>query len=343
MLRKLFNYFCNDKLFQNFVDLIPHLAFIGNKTGEIVWYNKQYYEFTGCTFNDLKGWGWRKIFEEEYLPHIEKKWKHSLETGQNFEMTFTIKKYTGETHFFLCRVVPFRVNGKIKYWFGTNTDVTNLLEMEQIMAKLVSKNEALENFALVAAHDLQDPIKQNNVFIQMIQNGNTEALPMLHANNEKISQFVKKLLDYARSGNINLQTIDLNIPLNNAINNIKEISQNIKIYKTNLPTINGDDVQLTRVFQNLIKNGIKSGAKNIWIDFSKNNMEYTFSIQDDGCGIDKENLSNIFTIYRGKKNDSTGVGFGLAICKKIVESHNGKIWVESQPGKGTKFFFTIKK
>jgi chemotaxis family two-component system sensor kinase Cph1 len=114
-----------------------------------------------------------------------------------------------------------------------------------------------------------------------------------------------------------------------------------------LPTVTGDKVQLVELFQNLIGNAIKfqgDRPAEIHVGARRSDREWLFSVSDKGIGIDREHLENIFVIFRRVPEQSgyPGTGLGLAICKKIVEHHGGRIWVESKTGKGSTFYFTIR-
>ena len=210
-------------------------------------------------------------------------------------------------------------------------------------------NKELEDFALIAAHDLQDPLKQNNVFLRMIKEGKLEFIKEMESNNLRMDDFVKNLLTFARSGgmNIKIRKVDMNNVIKNVIKDLQTliISSGAKIEIKDMPEIECDLVQISRVFQNLLKNSIKyrSTDRLLEIEISSkfNNNCWSFSVKDNGIGIEKDKLNTLFTVYRGIKNNGSGSGFGLAICKRIVESHEGTISVKSEPEKGTCFTFTI--
>lgn len=218
--------------------------------------------------------------------------------------------------------------------------------IEKANKELAAANRELETFAFVAAHDLQDPVKQNYVLIRLIQDGkHHELIPEIANNNLRIQALIKNLLLFARSGaNIKPEVTDLKKVLEDVKHDLQILIKetHAKIIIKNLPTINCDSVQIGRVFMNLIKNALKYTNKQpvVTVESETTKDYWIFHIQDNGDGIDEKTKENLFKIYRSQKKD--GVGFGLAICKRIVESHGGTINVTSNTN-GSRFTFTIKK
>ena len=143
--------------------------------------------------------------------------------------------------------------------------------------------------------------------------------------------------------------MDSNEAIKSAVENLKvSIEESAThISYENCPVVNADEVQLTQLFQNLINNAVKfrknGEAARIHISARQDNDQWVFSVRDNGIGIAPENMKNIFELFRRlhTQNEYTGSGIGLALCQRIVESHRGKIWAESQPGEGTIMYFTI--
>ena len=165
-----------------------------------------------------------------------------------------------------------------------------------------------------------------------------------------MQNLINDLLDYSRvtRSTRELETIDCELILNKALSNLKLFikENNATISHDPLPVVMADSIQLVQVFQNLIINGIKShseGAPKIHISVEKKENEWVFSVQDNGIGIDPQYSERIFDIFKRlhTREKYPGTGIGLAICKKIVERHGGLIWVESELGKGSTFYFTL--
>ncbi|MGE0260089.1 MAG: PAS domain-containing protein [Alphaproteobacteria bacterium] len=129
--------------FRMLVDSIPTLAWMARADGWIAWYNQRWYEYTGATPEEMQGWGWQSAHDPETLPAVLEGWRHSIATGEPFEMVFPLRRADGVFHPFLTRVVPVRSDdGRVTRWFGTNTDITDQREAEETLRRL---NEVLEN------------------------------------------------------------------------------------------------------------------------------------------------------------------------------------------------------
>ena len=220
------------------------------------------------------------------------------------------------------------------------------------------KNKELEQFAYVASHDLQEPLRTSTAFVDLLQ---TQYKGKLDEKADKYLSFIVQasnrmrvlitdLLEYSRIGrNKELKQVDCNILLGEVLQDlgaaIKETSAKIKV--DTLPVISGYSTEIKQLFQNLVFNSIKFRRKKIppaiEISVMKKEDSWQFAFTDNGIGIEKEYHERIFIIFQRlhTRNEYQGSGIGLSHCKKIVESHKGKIWLESESGKGTTFYFTI--
>ena len=231
-------------------------------------------------------------------------------------------------------------------------------ELRKTSADLTRSNADLQHFAYATSHDLQEPLRVIEGYIRLLEKRygdqlDTKAREFIGYTVEGVERMralIKDLLDYSRVGTIdmNLELTDFSEAVGRAVFNLKTAAEEsgAKITCGTLPTIRADLVQISRLFQNLIGNAIKFRGKeapNIHISAKKKEDRWTFSVRDNGIGIDPKNSERIFAVFQRlhTKEEYPGTGIGLAICKRIIERHGGKIWVESEEGKGSTFYFTI--
>ena len=247
---------------------------------------------------------------------------------------------------------------------GIARDITESKKAEQKLKETVKSlklsNEELEQFAYVASHDLQEPLRSVASFTQLLQKRYKDKLDK-DANEfiqfavdgaTKMQHLIKDLLMFSRVGTRgkHFAEIDMNLVLKEVLDSlsmaIKETSAEVTY--NHLPTIVGDDSQMMQLLQNLVANAIKfhgDDPPRIHVTGKKKANEWVFSVKDNGIGIDSNYFDKIFIIFQRlhKAGEYKGTGIGLAVCKKIAQRHSGKIWVTSKPGKGSTFYFTIRK
>ena len=232
-------------------------------------------------------------------------------------------------------------------------------KLRHTMADLERSNEELERFASVASHDLAEPLRAVSTYCQLISNQYGEKLDaegrqflaFAVDGARRMTTLIKELLEYSSLGSQPkpFQETDFREVVNQAIANLEVAIRENEAQVTigTLPTVRGDFNQLVLLFQNLLSNALKYRNKaappRIHVSAEKKGSEWTFSVQDNGIGIQEEHFSRIFDIFRRLHSqvEYSGTGIGLATCRKIVENHRGKIWVDSKPGKGSTFFFSV--
>ena len=233
--------------------------------------------------------------------------------------------------------------------------------LKKYNTELERSNEELEQFAYVASHDLQEPLRMVSSYTQLLERRykdklDEDANEFIHYavdGAKRMQTLINDLLVYSRVGtrgslfeNVKLEEI-LGVVQLNLKQLIEDTDAKITIGK--IPEINGDKTQLIQLFQNLIANAIKFRKKDIKpeiaISFSNKNDQLECKIKDNGIGMDPKYGERIFMIFQRlhHKSEYPGSGIGLAVCKKIVQRHGGKIWFESEPQKGTVFHFTLSK
>lgn len=240
-------------------------------------------------------------------------------------------------------------------------------DLEQRVAQrtleLKRSNEDLEQFAYVASHDLQEPLRMVTNYLQLLQNRYKDKLDSKAQDFIQIAvdggvrmyQLIGDLLTYSRVGTAPklLTPTSLNDVLKNALLNLKMAVEEsgAKITADSLPTVPADPVQLTQLFQNLIANALKFRAERppeIHVSATRKHKPgerpvWEISVKDNGIGIPAKDFERIFLIFQRlhTREKYPGTGIGLALCKKIVERHGGRIWVESEPDRGATFYFTL--
>lgn len=256
---------------------------------------------------------------------------------------------------------PLGLNGVLV----VSRDITELKQAqeqrEQLVAKLMESNTELERFAYVASHDMQEPLRMvvnfSNILAQdyakALDNEGREYLALVSDSGKRMQEMIHDLLEYSRmdNGTKTLKHVDGALELKHALKNIQMIidEKHAKVTFDSLPCFLGNPIQFMRLLQNLITNGIKYQPKEnipeIHIGAQEMDSEWLLSVHDNGSGIPPDFAVQIFQPFRRLHtwDHIKGTGLGLAICKKIVESHGGKIWVEAAPHQGSIFYFTIAK
>jgi hypothetical protein len=234
-----------------------------------------------------------------------------------------------------------------------------LAKREQAQKELARSNTELEQFAYVASHDLQEPLRMVTSYVQLLARrykGQIDAdaddfIDFAVDGAERMRILINDLLQYSRVTTHGKPFTPTNCTttLHQALANLEVAikESGAVITHDELPMVLGDETQLTRLLQNLIGNAIKFRKKEtrpeIHVSAERTTGEWTFSVCDNGIGIAPEYFERIFMIFQRlhSREEYTGTGIGLAVCKRIVERHGGRIWVESEPRKGSTFYFTI--
>jgi signal transduction histidine kinase len=231
------------------------------------------------------------------------------------------------------------------------------LGMRQLMAELERSNEDLVRFAYVASHDLKAPLRTVVGFCQLLEQrcrGQSEEtdhfLDHILEGGERMSRIIDDLLEYSRVKKAEKapEPVDFQDVVGEVLENLTAAIDETAASVTceGLPTLASNRSQMLQLFQNLIGNGIKfhsDQAPQVRVTAEPQEQSWLFSVRDNGIGIDRKNWDQVFTVFTRLHGEAeySGTGIGLAICQKIVELQGGRIWVDSEPGEGTTFHFTI--
>jgi PAS domain S-box-containing protein len=349
-----------EKNFSNAViDSLPGLFYIINRDGKFLRWSQNDLKVTGYTDEDAPNLNVLDIIAPEDREMISAKMLEVF-NGEADTAEINVLTKTGEK-------IPYHITGKRAsigdetYLLGMGIDITDRKKAEaalQItMDELRYSNEELQQFAYIASHDLQEPLRMVSSYVQLLEKRYKDSLDadahdfinFAVAGVKRMQSLINDLLQYSRVGTRgkpfeNTQCQDV---YDAAVTNLKIAikESGASVSRGNLPPVFGDSGQLIQVLQNLIGNAIKyhnEKSPEIFVGAEKKNGNWVFSVIDNGIGIDPKFFDRIFLIFqRLHGNEYPGTGVGLSIARKIVQRHGGQIWVESKPGKGSTFYFTI--
>ena len=356
-------------------DAMPQIVWTSDPDGNLDYYNQRWFDYTGMTLEETMGWGWQPVLHPDDLQNCLNRWTDSLTTDRPYEVEYRFKRASdGAYRWHLGRALPRRNEaGEILQWVGTCTDIEDFKQAQDALrqmndelearvnertADLMRSNEELQQFAYVASHDLQEPLRMIGSYTQLLARRYQGQLDekadkyIAYAVDgvNRMQTMIQDLLGYSRVGSQepNFQETSANrivdIALVNLSAAVKDSGATVTVEP--LPTFLADATQLVSLFQNLIGNAIKySGEKPpcVYIRACRQEDKWVFSVKDNGIGIEPQFAERIFVIFQRLhgRGEYSGTGIGLAICKKIVERHRGNIWMESETGQGSTFFFSL--
>ncbi len=308
----------------------------------------------------------RELFLDSPESHFEaiKFWESALK-GKRFsvELVFSIdsQKVFYEFTYYPIRNKQGNVTGASHIARNITERQKSKEKLKKLVEELKISNEELEKFSYLASHDLQEPLRDIKTFTELLENSYKgkfddyadELMEYIIEAAEDMKNLIDGLLEFSNisTGGDKLQSIYTNSMIDHVIDNFKPSIEGCRgmITHDDLPNIKGDAAQLQRVFHNLISNAIKfrkpDEPPEIHISAYEDleNKEYLFSIRDNGIGIEEQYMERIFQIFQrlNSPEDYKGIGIGLAMVKRIIERHGGRVWVESIPGEGSTFYFTL--
>jgi PAS domain S-box-containing protein len=342
--------------FRFMAESMPQKIFTARPNGDIDYLNQQWMDFTGLPFQELTNWGWTECIHPDDVDENVRLWKHSIGSGELFQFVHRVRRADGVYRWHLSRARPRRdSSGKIVMWIGSNTEIH---EQKQIEEQLRRLNEDLNQFAFAASHDLQEPLRMVTSYSQLLLRscgndlGEEPALCVgfIEDGARRMRELLADLLAYtqvAALGEESREPADLNAAFENATSNLQTAVEESGAVVTSdpLPIIMGRPAHFVQLFQNLIGNAIKyrgEALPRIHVSAARRKTEWQFAVKDNGMGIEAQYHQTIFGVFKRLHGRAIpGTGIGLAICQRVVERYGGRIWVESQPGNGATFYFTL--
>ena len=344
--------------FRFMAESMPQKIFTARPDGYIDYVNRQWLDFSGLPTGQLLGQNWAQIVHPDDVEDNVALWRHSVETGEPVHLEHRVRRADGKYRWHLTRAHAMRdTDGNIVMWIGSATEIHEQKEKEQALRRA---NDDLQQFAYSASHDLREPIRNVTVYSEMVASRYKDVidsegqmfLGFLVEGGRRLAMLVNDLLAYTSAGTAELPEarVDANAVLKYSLASLAEAirESSAEVTSDALPQVYIGEAHLQQVLQNLIANALKYHDANpprIHISAVRHSADWCFSVQDHGIGIDPQYKEKIFGVFKRLHTDRNfgGTGIGLAICKRVVERYGGRIWVESEPGKGATFFFTIPR
>ncbi|HEY3328138.1 MAG TPA: ATP-binding protein [Novimethylophilus sp.] len=337
-------------------------VFIADMKGKVLHANRTVIEICGFLPEELAGKPWQHLFadqQSEALAAIRQtvanggRWQGEAwlchKSGKEFPAWINVSSVKDD-------------NDAVTHFIVEFSDITAFKRTQQELAErteeLAHSNRELEQFAYVASHDLQEPLRMVASYTQLLARRykdklDADANEFIHFAVDgatRMQALIIDLLTLSRVGTHGkpIELCESGVALDRAIANLRLAAEESGAVVTRdpMPKLTADISQLTQLFQNLIGNAIKFRGETspvVHVGAEKRDGEWLLSVRDNGIGIAPEFFERIFVIFQRLhgKHEYPGTGIGLSVCKKIVERHGGKIWIESEPGKGTVFYFTL--
>lgn len=319
------------------------------------------------TINEIKengSLGFSMVYQED-VSYLMDSLQNSYQNLTDWTIEYRNLWENGEIRWMKGYAKPESKENGVVTWYGYLEDITESKKQEQTLKQLnrelVESNEELEKFAYIASHDLQEPLRMISSFLDLLgedcgdemSETGKQYLGFATQGTVRMKRIIDDLLEYSKVGKqtYGLENIDLDELLGEVIllNNVLIKEKNALVEWEEMPTIRGVKTHIQQVFHNLIGNALKYQKPNnqptIKICAKELNNYWQFSVEDNGIGIEEKHFEKVFAVFQRlhTRKEYEGTGIGLSICKKIVEKHNGEMWIESIKGEGSTFHFTIEK
>ena len=355
----------DERRFYELADASPAMIFLEDKSEQAFYFNKSWLEFIGSTGDTQSGSKWKASIHPDDTKIAE---DHRAEVNDRVPYSYELRlqKFDGSyRNIFVIRTPVIDEYGVFNGYMSSCLDITEIEESQnkinELSRELKLANEELEQFTYVTSHDLQEPLRMITGYIQLIQkniergnlNAIQEFMDFVLSGTNRMQMLIADLLKLSRVNRkgapftlVDVKEV-LNVALAHLAKKIKVTGAEINCEQ--LPIVTGDTFQLVNLFENILDNALKFTSletpPRIAISVSEADGKYIFEVKDNGIGIDNKFHKRIFAIFQRlhTRGEFEGTGIGLAVCKKIVERHGGDIWVKSEPGSGSAFYFSIKK
>jgi len=344
------------------INCLPGVFYLFDEKGRLIRWNTNFERVTEYSADEVSRMTFLDFISPEQQDLVAEKIEQAFLRGEASVEAGFLTKSGRSVPFFMTGV---RVGvGDKRLAAGVGIDIAERKRAEEALGRLnedlLRSNKDLEEFAYVASHDLQEPLRMVASYTQLLAErykGQLDEKAMKYIayaveGAVRMQQLINGLLTYSRMGARGrpVETVDSHALLGEAIRNLGAAidESHAIITAEELPAVSADPTQLVHLFQNLLSNAVKFRSEEyprVHVSAHDAGKEWIFSVKDNGIGIDRQYSDRIFLIFQRlhTRTEYPGTGIGLALCKRIVERHGGRIWFESEPGKGSSFFFSLPK
>ena len=351
---------------RSLLENMAQFAWMADETGSLFWYNQRWYDYTGTTFEQMQGWGWKAVQHPDYVDQVTEKYRHAIEQGQEWEDTFPLRGRDGQYRWFLSRAVPIRnAEGNVIRWFGTNTDISERIqveaELEEARRQAEAANQAKSDFLANMSHEIRTPMTAILGFADLLKASDEDQrdkVETIRRNGQFLLELINDILDLSKieAGKIEIDMLRFSpaklIEDVCSLMHVRAVESKLKLnveFSGPVPdVIENDPIRVRQILINLVGNAVKfthEGSISLRLKYDPSHRLIQFEVVDTGIGITHELQSKLFRPF--EQGDSSivrrygGSGLGLAISQRLAHVLGGHITVESEVGKGSRFTLSV--
>jgi PAS domain S-box-containing protein len=351
-----------EKIHRNLAELIPFGGWVSDPSGQMLFVSDSFLNAFGARAEDCRGLGWTRFIDPGQRDTVTAEWRQCMQDGYFWDYEYHMTTAAGEKRVVLSRGVPVRdPSGRINSWVGIHLDITerHVSADERLrQARDIARfNAELEQLAYASAHDLQEPLRMIASYLQLLKKRYSgkldsdadEFIAYAVEGADRLRSLLHDLLQLQQIGKGTRDRAMHSVAelVQHAVHNLGADTSGATIRCGQLPVVYCEKTEFVQLFENLIENAIKYAREGvppeITITAEREAEGWVISVADNGIGIEPEYQHKIFNLFQRlhARAEYEGTGIGLAICRKVVEVHGGRIWVESQPGAGSTFRLTV--
>lgn len=358
--------------FRSLTQSLPQLIWTARPDGFCDFFNHQWYNYTGSSALDSAGDGWTKYIHPSHIKHVFEKWQEAILTRHSVKIEFQLRARDGSFNWFYVVGNPIKdESGTIHKWVGALTNIEERKIVEENLEQLVKErthelqrsNDDLLQFAHVASHDLKEPVRKVKIFTNRLEKEFGQQIPekaslylnKIYGATDRMNNMIEGVLNYSTVTNLEqaYSEVSLHEILLNIETDLEVLIQQkgASIRYAEFPGFDGAPLLIYQLFYNLINNSLKFARKevppviliNSLLHQESEKPQLEIKLTDNGIGFSQEHADRIFNTFTRlhARDQYEGTGLGLALCKKIVERHNGTITASGEEGKGSSFIINI--